>query len=326
MYSATVIADSISPDGHRLTTVRAVYPHAVHKDLLRHRCMNRNVESFRAMPPEKLIEALRNGHAFMPDVFAKRTKGMGQSAEEVADAKVASALWDAHVEGCIATAEHFLKMDIAKQQVNFLLQDLCPLTEIITATDWSNFYALRTELKEDGTPVARPEVYRTAVAIKTAIEASTPTELDYGELHLPMLTVDELADLCSVRKNRGDVAAAEDYWIGVSAGRCARVSYGDFKWWEEGSQDSYDRSRRLLAAIHLSPFEQQARVFSKKRWQLVDAMVALIQNQVPNIPQVEADEMCRQLEYSGNLHGWVPARKSFVGEWDYSSLRKAMSV
>src|SRR6201993_3167042 len=252
MYTATVITDSISPEGHRITTVRVVYPHAIHKDMLRHRCQNRNVESFRAQKPEDLIANLRAGHTFKPDIFARRVKGMGQSAEEIAEAQLAEEIWDAHVEACITTADRLLKLDMAKQQVNFPLQDICPLTEIITATDWSNFIALRTELKPDGTLVARPEVYRTVMAIKEAIEASTPEQLQHGQIHLPMLTASEKALLEVPHTD-----SVENFWIGVSAGRCARISYGDYKWWEEDAAGvSFPRRRRLLAGGHLSPFLQ----------------------------------------------------------------------
>lgn len=322
MYTADVVADSISPEGHRITSVKVVYPHAVHKDMLRHRAHNRNVESFRAQPPEKLIEALRSGHAFMPDVFAKRTKGMGQSHEEISEMESAQALWRTHIENATWVAEEFLKMGIAKQQVNFLIQDLCPLTEIITATDWSNFYALRMERRDDGTPVARPEVYKTAEAIHAAISESTPKKLGYGDHHLPMLTDDDFNEI----NNRLRLGYPEGYfevewyWICVSAGRCARISFGDFDWRNEPREDSYRRAIRLLQSGHMSPFEQQAKPFSLARWD----MVAALQNKIRNslLDNHERDEMCRQLEYSGNLHGWIPARKKLPNEHDYSLFTK----
>lgn len=321
MYTAEVLADSLSPEGHRLTTVKVIYPHAVHKDMLRHRCMNRNVESFRAQPPEVLIANLRNGHAFKPDVFAKRTQGMGQSIEEVQGAEVASQMWDTHVLKTCALAEEFIKMDVAKQQVNFLLQDLCPLTEIITATDWSNFYALRLELRDDGTPVARPEVYKTAKAIKDAIDASMPQELKHDRLHLPMITEEELAEIRHRRRlgYPDGYYEIEGYWYRVSAGRCARISYGDFDWHSEPREVSYARAEKLLTAGHMSPFEQQAKPFSEKRWNAL----AGIQSQIAasELPQHEIDDMLRQSEYSGNLHGWIPARKTFAGEHDYGILK-----
>lgn len=310
LYTAEVIADSISPMAHRITTVKVIYPHAVHKDMLRHRNQNRNVESFRAQPPEKIIANLRNGHAFKPEVFAKRTKGMQQGGSlDDAPAGLASCLWDEYVATSCRLAERFLELDIAKQQVNFVLQDLAPLTEIITATDWSNFLALRTELDDNGNPVARPEVYQTAKAIGDALEASKPTELDYNDWHLPFVTEAEKAQ------------HSEKDQINISAGRCARISYGDFKWWEEDPKDSIGRSGRLLQAGHMSPYEQQAQPFSETRRGLVNSLQAQIH--ASDLPDLQKLDMMRQLTYSGNLHGWVPARKTFINEHDYSLIKGA---
>lgn len=320
MYMASVIADSISGEGHRITTVRVVYPHAVHKDMLRHRAFNRSVESFRAQPPEKILENLRSGHAFKPDVFAVRTKGMGQG-EGISDQEAASLIWDGHVVNVCRRAEDFLRMGIAKQQVNFLLQDICPLTEIITATDWSNFFALRTELNNDGTPVARPEVYNTAIAIQDAIEGSVPQVVTSG-LHLPFITEDEFQEIAR-RHYLGYSPGSyevEGYWVQVSAGRCARISYGDYDWRSEDRERSAERAHRLMDYGHMSPFEHQAKPFSKHRWKTIQLMRDVVSRS--SVSTIEAEEMCRQLEYSGNLHGWVPARKMIPNEWDYSLLNQ----
>lgn len=333
MYTAEVIADSISPEGHRITSVKVIYPHAVHKDMLRHRCMNRNVESFRAQPPEKLIESLYDGAAFKPDVFGHRTKGMGQRNEplegqEAIDQEKANLLWDGHVSDTLWRARVFINLGVAKQQVNFLLQDLCPLTEIITATDWSNFAALRTELNDDGTPVARPEVYKTAQAIMAAIEDSVPRELKYGWLHLPFISEEELSEICRRRKDPNHYGwAVEGFWTYVSAGRCARISYGDYDWMSESANVSYNRAAKLLQNGHMSPFEQQARPFSEIRWDLIHTLqqhIRLVTGE-GGITEVESIEMQRQLEYSGNLHGWVPARKKLPNEWDYSLIKGHVS-
>lgn len=325
MYTAEVIADSISPEGHRITTVSVVYPHGVHKDMLRHRNQNRNVASFRAQPPEDLIELLRSGHAFKPDVFATRIKGMGQG-EGIDDQEKASLMWDAYVESSCRLAEGFLRMNIAKQQVNFILQDLCPLAEIITATDWSNFFALRLDTNEDGTPVARPEVYKAVEAIKDAIDSSRPVELSHGLIHLPLLTDIELGYLCDARNeiqhDSVGMKAVENQWIGVSAGRCAKWSYGAFEWWKEDTAISFARSRGLLGAGHMSPFEQQARMFSHTRWSEICSIQAAIQ--LGPLPEREKAEMVHQLEYSGNMHGWIPARKDFRNEHDYGLIKAEM--
>lgn len=309
MYTAKVILDSISPNGDRITTLRVVYPHAVHKDLLRHRCMNRNVESFRAQPPEILIKNLKEGHAFKPEAFAARAKGMGQGEDiDEIGQQAAQLIWQRHVDHCITTAEQLLELDLAKQQVNFPLQDICPLTEIITATDWGNFYALRTELNGDGTPVARPEVYLTAKAIQDAMAGSKPQELDWGKWHIPFTT--DLADNDTI-----------PYRVAVSAGRSARISYGDYQWWEEEPELGFERAQKLLLKGHMSPTEQQAMCWKHGRWNMVRSLQRQIEAVAEVLGEPTTRDMVRQLEYSGNLRGWMPARKMFVNEYDYGLLK-----
>src|SRR5207237_808845 len=115
-----------------------------------------------------------------------------------------------------------------------------------------------------------PEVYKTAKAIQDAISESEPQRLEYEWLHLPMLTKDDLAELCKRREMYPPGSwEVEQYWYYISAGRCARISYGDFDWQNEPREVSYGRAERLLKSGHMSPFEQQAKPFSETRWRLV---------------------------------------------------------
>ena len=75
-----------------------------------------------------------------------------------------------------------------------------------------------------------------------------------------------------------------------------------------------------------SPFEQQAKPFSEARWDVVREQQRDVGRSL-QLPKIERDEMCRQLEYSGNLHGWVPARKTIPFEYDYGLMcREGQSV
>jgi hypothetical protein len=159
MFQANVLADSVSPAGVRLTTLEVEYPHAVHKDIMTHRMLSRNFQSFRAFPPEKVIENIL-ADPFIPE-WGKRTTGMGQ-AGLLKDQAEATRLWMLHVANCIEAARRFIKLDVAKQQTNFVLQDLTWIRGIITATEWDNFFALRAFAPEGAKP--RPEVERDQLA------------------------------------------------------------------------------------------------------------------------------------------------------------------
>lgn len=252
MYEAKILKHSISPVGVTLVTFEVNYPHAVHKDIMTHRWA-RNFQSFRAIPPELLLEKLKAGEYFTPEVFGHRVKGMGQRNEPIQgqdaiDQKQAKQIWDAHVAESVAKAEIFLSpaFNIAKQQVNFLLQDLCFIRGIITTTlpQLDNFFHLRLDEDDDGNPVARPEVYKIAKLMWDAYIDSVPTLRKYGEWHLPLVTDEELSD------------RRWAYWLKVSVGRCARVSYLTHDGVRDPARDTALADSLLLNG-HMSPFEHQ---------------------------------------------------------------------
>jgi hypothetical protein len=318
MYEAEVLADSITASGNRLTTIAVIYPHAVHKDMLRHRAHSRSVESFRARPTELLIDALEGGSYFVPDVFAKRVSGMQQGdALEREQGIRANQLWDRHVEHCLETARAMMELDIAKQQVNFVLQDLCPLVEIITATEWENFRALRTEVDSGtGQPKARPEVYRAAQAVLGELDTSEPLPIRTNAWHLPLVTFREI-QVC--REN----LATWEYLAQVSAGRCARVSYDKHRD-PETPQESFERAQKLLAAGHLSPFEHPAKPFSDieevAREHLRDEI-----RQMDYIPTRIKEQLIAQTRFCGNFRGWRQFRKEILNEDNYARLQAAVA-
>lgn len=311
-YRAEVLADSISDAGDRLTSIAVTYPHAVHKDMLRHRAHSRVVESFRARPTELLLDALDAGGAFAPDVFAARIKGMGQgSALECEEQILAQRLWDHHIEVSLNVARHMMKLGIAKQQINFILQDLCPLVEIITATDWSNFRALRLDVDESGSPRARPEVFKTAKAICGALDDSTPFKLPRSYWHIPLVEFAESVEI--VDAGGWDLAAK------ISAGRCARVSYDkhrDPEPWER----SVDRAEKLISSGHMSPFEQCARPFSTAEKNARAQIRDLIATQT-FLTDLDRHHLTEQTYYLGNLRGWHQLRKDIEHEHDYGLLQ-----
>lgn len=255
MYEAKILKHSISAvTDTELVTFEVNHPHAVHKDVMTHRWA-RNFQSFRAIPPEILLDKLKRGEYFTPEVFGHRVKGMGQRNEpiegqEAIDQALARQVWEAHVYDCISRAQKFLKLDIAKQQVNFLLQDLCFIRGIITTTlpQLENFFGLRCELDDEGHPVARPEVYKIASMMREAYDLSAPYELHPGDWHLPLVSDDEMID--------GVMGVDWDYWKKVSVGRCARVSYLTHDGKRDPDKDVALRDQ-LQGNGHMSPFEHQ---------------------------------------------------------------------
>lgn len=294
-----MLADSLSPQGVRLTTIQATYPHAVHKDPLTHRALSRNARSFRATPPEILIEEIRRD-PFIPEVFGHRVPGMGQRNEPIEgqnaiDQEIARQLWMEHLDSALQKAERYLGMDIAKQQVNFLLQDFCWITTIFTATEWDNFWALRADVT-DPAAMPRPEVYKIANMMKDVYNSDhVIRELDMGQWHLPLVSDDELETY------DGSVTWWE-YWKKVSVGRCARVSYLTHNGVRDPGKD-IELHDRLKGNGHMSPFEHPARPLGY--WHIGESV-----------------EINPANYWSGNFRGWHQYRKTIPYEHNFAKMRE----
>lgn len=311
-YSARIIADSISSGGGRLTTMEITYPHMCHKDLLRHGRIRRSVLSFRALPPEKLEAMLEDDNCYVPEVFTERIKGMGGGGPlPPAVQEECRRAWLIGKNAAVNLSKYLVSKGVAKEQANTPIQDYCWITEIVTATEWTNFFALRLERKPDGTPMARHEVFKIASMMKEIYDAGQPTLLSPGQWHLPLITDAELSDLCDARRTLGtdELERAVQQCIRVSARRCARVSFDkhtDTEPWEV----SLEKAKQLLDYGHLSPFEHQGR----------PAEYSDVEFCIP-YSDGELYAPC-DLDF-GHMRGWVPARYEIPHEDNYALAKAA---
>jgi thymidylate synthase ThyX len=112
-------------------------------------------------------------------------------------------------------------------------------TVITSATEWQNFFNLRTHKD------AQPEIQKIAVMMKTSYDESIPKALLPGEWHLPLIDWDDVVEL------------DQDTIPEISAGKCARVSYLT----HDGKRDpaaDLELCRRLVDSGHMSPMEHAA--------------------------------------------------------------------
>lgn len=241
MYNAKILADSTTPGGVRLTTMEITLPRIVLAEFNTHRVFSRNSASSRAIPVKTMLDRVRN-HPFIPERFGVAKSGM--QATEWLEGPAAAAAVRAWLDGrdrAIETAETLLALRLHKQLANRVLEPYLWHTVIVTATDWSNFFALRDH------PDAQPEIQRPARLMREAMEASTPQPVGYGEWHRPLMP--DLEELRSIYQT--------DDLNRISVGRCTRVSYD--KHHEGGSpEDDIVRCERLASSGHMSPFEHVA--------------------------------------------------------------------
>jgi len=298
-FEAKVLADSVSPAGHRLTTLEATFPRFVLAEFNTHRVFSRNSASSRAIPVAKQLRRLLED-PYVPIEFGSNQPGMQAgppltgAARDAAEAEWLAARDDAvrHVLGlmtspenvarfddlgaCLEAAEASLKsppggwLNVHKQVANRLLEPFMWHTVIVSSTTWGNFWNLRCH------PDAQPEIRLIATKMREALEASEPTPLEPDEWHLPL-----------IKESDREEAASTEELIKISIGRCARVSYLTHAGTRDPSADValYDR---LLESGHMSPMEHPAR------------------------PMTSA-ELDRS-EWSGNFQGWHSHRKQIPGE------------
>lgn len=278
MIKATVIADSTSLYGQRITTFEVTFHRFILAEVNTHRLLSRNYRSSRAVPAAKLIEEVRTNPA-MPVYWGKNQAGM-QAKEELTGDLLSTAQegWrDAAVEAA-DNAAWLTRHGLHKQIANRVLEPFLWVHGVITATEWDNFFGLR--LHAD----AQPEFRMLAEKMWHARRASTPRILHAGEWHLPYFRWEE----------RGEDITDWSQAIRQSVARCARVSYKPFDA-DRPSTLNEDLAlyEKLLGAqpLHASPAEHQA---------------------TPDLWNPDAG--WRRPETHGNFVGWRQWRKLVPGE------------
>jgi hypothetical protein len=205
--------------------------------------------------------------------------------------------WLAARDAAWKAAKFLMDARVNKGHANILIQDFCWITGIVTATEWNNFFALRAFPPDNARP--RAEVIRIAEMAYDAMRASTPAELDYGELHAPLIQEDEGYLLLD----------DPDTALQVSTGRCARTSYLTHDGVRSLAADT-GLHDSLLANRHLSPFDHPA-------WPIPLTGDKYAQKPDPRVGTVWE----RGDDWRGNLYGWCGYRKTVPHEYDFSIAR-----
>ena len=242
MFDAKVILDSISPAGVRLTTMEVTFPRMILAEFNTHRVFSRNSASSRAIPVEKMLHKVIDD-TFIPVYWGKNQKGMQAEQELTLEEQIiATNTWLTGRDLVVAQVNKLLALGVHKQIANRLLEPWLFHTVLVSATEWENFFALRTDKN------AQPEMQAIAKLMLWAYETSEPKQLDYGHWHMPLMP-----DL----KELEQIYGKQDL-LKISIGRCARVSYLT----HHGARDpmvDIDLCCKLIASGHMSPTEHVAR-------------------------------------------------------------------
>lgn len=300
-YGAWILADSVSEAGNRLTTMEVTFPRIVLSEFNTHRMFSRNSASSRAIPIA--IERVDKS-PFVPDYWGMNQGGMQAETELEGDAREAAICdWLSAREEAVFWANELAKRDAHKQLVNRLLEPFAWHTVIISATEWSNFFALRAN------PMAQPEIRVTAEMMLEAYTSSLPKLTYEGEWHLPLIQDDE---------RNGNFEFSEEARK-VSAARCARVSYLTY----DGKPDleaDLKLYERLIGSGYMSPLEHVATPFVNAEWNARDAAASVVASS--GIDKMAAWQIRQNLQFNGNFRGWTQLRKLIPNEHDFGLVEK----
>jgi hypothetical protein len=237
--NARVVADSIYPNGVRLTSFEDDFWRPILAEVNTHCVLARNSASSRAIPLAKQLAKVREKPA-VPMVWPAEQKGM-QGGDEVDDIVGAQIIWRTAAEKAAKSAADLGALGIHKSIPNRLLEPFLMHKALITGTAWDNFFMLRRD------KAAEPHLRAVAEMMYAAREESVPRELQMGEWHLPYLRDGE-EDL--IREEGFDPRH-------ISSARCARTSYET----QSGIRDLKEDVRLytdLTGNGHASPLEHVA--------------------------------------------------------------------
>lgn len=324
--SAKVVADSISPQGQRITSLEVELPRIVLAEMNTHNAISKNCSSTRAITLAKAIQQIEE-NGFEPVYWGEKQSGMSARNELSGDNLALSKLyWNRAKRSAILSVKNLDLFKAHKQIAGRLLEPFQMVKQVLTATDWDNFFNLRIH------PDAQPEILMVAYKIYKAMEASEPCLLQAGEWHLPYIVTTHdhkgLVMYVDSLKETHYVEYSLEEAQRISASCCAQVSYRNTDNSLEKADTIFDR---LVTAdvLHASPFEHLATPMkptvsswyeSHKDW----ADYAEGSVNIPEIPttwEKGITHLRRDGRFgSGNICGWVQYRHLMEGNtcWKYN--------
>ena len=289
--TAFILADTISPAGHRLTTFEIKLPKVLLAELNTHRALSRNFSSSRAIPTAKFVEI----ESFAPKAWLKNQAGMVAKNEEVDDVAQTQHIWKTAIQASKDYSKYLSELGLHKQWSNRPNDWHTIAKGVLSGTEWNNFLWLRA----DGD--AQPELQELAFDIKELLAESEPQLLVPGEWHLPYVkTMKDLFD--NVRYfDSNMVELSEKDAITYSMACCAAVSYRTENIGLEKANDIY---KKLFtgAKVHASPSEHIATPM-----QTLDSLNDKLEYMFTTDGVTHIDRY--QNLWSGNLKGFIQFRQ-----------------
>ena len=209
-------------------------------DIVVHNCLSQSIRSSRATPVDTLIAEISNS-PWGPKEWGLNESGMVATKVMTLPEQIKSCdyIWYHAAKSNCTIAKSLADAGVHKQIVNRLLEPFSCSHAVVSATEWDNFYKLRTAKD------TQPEFREMALKMKELQENSEPKELEENQWHLPYISEEELhtyrySKLCK-----------------ISAARCARVSYKTYSGDIDIEKD-LQLYQKLVTNHHFSPLEHCA--------------------------------------------------------------------
>lgn len=299
LITARILADSVSPEGTRMTTYEIEYPRFILAELNTHRMLSKNSASSRAIPVSAMHDHIRANTAG-PVYWGKNQPGMKAKTElEGSDKSMAMYLWAKARDSAIDFAAELNALGSHKQITNRVTEPWMIMKTVISGTEWANFFWLRDH--ED----AQPEIAVLAHKMHEVYLASVPQQLQPGEWHVPYVNTyrDSPSDMLRYLDSENNDLTAQEAVI-ISASCCAQVSY-------RKSDDSFEKANKIYKQLiesepaHASPVEHQATPMNTASMSRFDP-----ETWENGVTHVSANSDL----WSGNLRGWIQFRKLIANE------------
>jgi hypothetical protein len=302
--SATIIKDSIAPDGIRLITFELEYPRFIHSEVMTHCMLEKNAASSRAVPVESALAMIEATPA-MPVEWGANNPGMvSKTLLDPTRQEAAEGLWLSAMKSVVSYARVMADksgINAHKQIVNRMCEPWVTMKTIMSGTEWSNFFWLRYH------PDADPTFQALARAMYDAMQASIPTLLQPGQWHLPYVDFDgtnystagQVVDLETAKK--------------ISASCCAQISYRRL-------DDSVEKALKIYDMLNIGSNEKPAHASPlTHQGTPMQAMNSEVNNGSVGTWEPGVTHMRRNGSlWSGKFQSWIQYRQLVPNEakWD----------
>lgn len=312
-FEAKVLADSVSPEGQRLTSLELTYPRIVHSEMMTHRVFSRNSASTRAIAIKAQLDN-QLGEFFVPSEFGVNKKGMQAFVNLTADKdERAREVWTHGEERALTT---FLELILGEKVLQRVL-GYEPSREYVSREVIQEHYSELVGLIPKADPDPEKDFAISDESMLNVHKQLAGRGLEAYMWHTIVLTGTEMENFFALRDHpdaQGEIATIarmaheqidastprelsfgewhlpyvtdEDRHalagdttklIQVSAARAAAASYNRQHARSE-YKSLFDRYGDLLRGGHMSPLEHQARPFSQNEIEERDEEIAFMRH------------------------------------------------